>query len=86
MTDSENRDITYTYMMPDSPANADVTVDDNITVPTAVASGNIYIRLRVCDAMAGNKAKNIVAANGGTTRIKTKAGTCPAFSVTEVQP
>lgn len=85
-TDSENRDITYTYMMPDSPANADVAVDDNITVPTAVASGNIYIRLRVCDAMAGNKAKNIVAANGGTTRIKTKAGTCPAFSVTEVQP
>lgn len=85
-TDSENRDITYTYMMPDSPANADVAVDDNITVPTAVASGNIYIRLRVCDAMAGNKAKNIVAANGGTTRIKTKAGTCPAFAVTEVQP
>ncbi|WP_418423505.1 BACON domain-containing protein [Alistipes sp.] len=86
MTDSENRDITYTYMMPDLPANADVAVDDNITVPTAVASGNIYIRLRVCDAMAGNKAKNIVAANGGTTRIKTRAGTCPAFSVTEVQP
>lgn len=85
-TDTENRNITYTYMMPDSPANADVTVDDNITVPTAVASGNIYIRLRVCDAMAGNKAKNIVAANGGTTRIKTRAGTCPAFSVTEVQP
>ena len=51
-----------------------------------MASGNIYIRLRVCDAMAGNKAKNIVAANGGTTRIKTKAGTCPAFAVTEVQP
>ena len=85
-TDTETRDITYTYMMPDSPANADVAVNDNITIPTAVASGNIYIRLRVCDAMAGNKGKNIVAANGGTTRIKTKAGTCPAFSVSEVQP
>ena len=85
-TDAENREIVYTYMMPDSPANGDVAVDDNITVPTAVASGNIYIRLRVCDAMAGNKAKNIIAANGGTTRIKTKAATCPVFSVTEVQP
>lgn len=63
----------------------DVIVDDDITIPTAVADGNIYLRLRVCDAMAGNKAKNIVPANGGTTRMKTKEGICDAISVTEVQ-
>lgn len=76
---------TYTHMMPDTPANGDVIVDDDITIPTAVADGNIYLRLRVCDAMAGNKAKNIVPANGGTTRMKTKEGICDAISVTEVQ-
>ena len=74
-----------THMMPDTPANGDVIVDDDITIPTAVADGNIYLRLRVCDAMAGNKAKNIVPANGGTTRMKTKEGICDAISVTEVQ-
>lgn len=73
------------HMMPDTPANGDVIVDDDITIPTAVADGNIYLRLRVCDAMAGNKAKNIVPANGGTTRMKTKEGICDAISVTEVQ-
>lgn len=31
------------------------------------------------------KAKNIVPANGGTTRMKTKEGICDAISVTEVQ-
>lgn len=77
--------IVYTHMMPDTPANGDVIVDDDITIPTAVADGNIYLRLRVCDAMAGNKAKNIVPANGGTTRMKTKEGICDAISVTEVQ-
>ncbi len=35
--------------------------------------------------MAGNKAKNIVPANGGTTCMKTKEGICDAISVTEVQ-
>ena len=79
------RTIVYTHMMPDTPANGDVIVDDDITIPTAVADGNIYLRLRVCDAMAGNKAKNIVPANGGTTRMKTKEGICDAISVTEVQ-
>lgn len=72
--DTALRTIVYTHMMPDTPANGDVIVDDDITIPTAVADGNIYLRLRVCDAMAGNKAKNIVPANGGTTRMKTKEG------------
>ena len=84
-TDTALRTIVYTHMMPDTPANGDVIVDDDITIPTAVADGNIYLRLRVCDAMAGNKAKNIVPANGGTTRMKTKEGICDAISVTEVQ-
>lgn len=83
--DTALRTIVYTHMMPDTPANGDVIVDDYITIPTAVADGNIYLRLRVCDAMAGNKAKNIVPANGGTTRMKTKEGICDAISVTEVQ-
>lgn len=83
--DTALRMIVYTHMMPDTPANGDVIVDDDITIPTAVADGNIYLRLRVCDAMAGNKAKNIVPANGGTTRMKTKEGICDAISVTEVQ-
>lgn len=83
--DTALRTIVYTHMMPDTPANGDVIVDDDITIPTAVADGNIYPRLRVCDAMAGNKAKNIVPANGGTTRMKTKEGICDAISVTEVQ-
>ena len=83
--DTALRTIVYTQMMPDTPANGDVIVDDDITIPTAVADGNIYLRLRVCDAMAGNKAKNIVPANGGTTRMKTKEGICDAISVTEVQ-
>lgn len=78
--DTALRTIVYTHMMPDTPANGDVIVDDDITIPTAVADGNIYLRLRVCDAMAGNKAKN-----GGTTRMKTKEGICDAISVTEVQ-
>ena len=82
--DTALRTIVYTHMMPDTPANGDVIVDDDITIPTAVADGNIYLRLRVCDAMAGNKAKNIVPANGGTTRMKTKEGICDAISVTEV--
>lgn len=55
--DTALRTIVYTHMMPDTPANGDVIVDDDITIPTAVADGNIYLRLRVCDAMAGNKAK-----------------------------
>lgn len=83
--DTALRTIVYTHMMPDTPANGDVIVDDDITIPTAVADGNIYLRLRVCDAMAGNKAKNIVPANGGTTHMKTKEGICDAISVTEVQ-
>lgn len=83
--DTALRTIVYTHMMPDTPANGDVIVDDDITIPTAVADGNIYLRLRVCNAMAGNKAKNIVPANGGTTRMKTKEGICDAISVTEVQ-
>lgn len=83
--DTALRTIVYTHMMPDTPANGDVIVDDDITIPTAVADGNIYLRLRVCDAMAGNKAKNIVPANGGTPRMKTKEGICDAISVTEVQ-
>ena len=83
--DTALRTIVYTHMMPDTPANGDVIVDDDITIPTAVADGNNYLRLRVCDAMAGNKAKNIVPANGGTTRMKTKEGICDAISVTEVQ-
>lgn len=83
--DTALRTIVYTHMMPDTPANGDVIVDDDITIPTAVADGNIYLRLRVCDATAGNKAKNIVPANGGTTRMKTKEGICDAISVTEVQ-
>lgn len=83
--DTALRTIVYTHMMPDTPANGDVIVDDDITIPTAVADGNIYLRLRVCDAMAGDKAKNIVPANGGTTRMKTKEGICDAISVTEVQ-
>lgn len=83
--DTALRTIVYTHMMPDTPANGDVIVDDDITIPTAVADGNIYLRLRVCDAMAGNKAKNIVPANGGTTRMKTKEGICDAISATEVQ-
>ena len=83
--DTALRTIVYTHMMPDTPANGDVIVDDDITIPTAVADGNIYLRLRVCDAMAGSKAKNIVPANGGTTRMKTKEGICDAISVTEVQ-
>ena len=83
--DTALRTIVYTHMMPDTPANGDVIVDDDITIPTAVADGNIYLRLRVCDAMAGNKAKNIVPANGGTTRMKTNEGICDAISVTEVQ-
>lgn len=83
--DTALRTIVYTHMMPDTLANGDVIVDDDITIPTAVADGNIYLRLRVCDAMAGNKAKNIVPANGGTTRMKTKEGICDAISVTEVQ-
>lgn len=83
--DTALRTIVYTHMMPDTPANGDVIVDDDITIPTAVADGNIYLRLRVCDAMAGNKAKNIVPANGGTTRMKTKEGICDAISITEVQ-
>jgi len=83
--DTALRTIVYTHMMPDTPTNGDVIVDDDITIPTAVADGNIYLRLRVCDAMAGNKAKNIVPANGGTTRMKTKEGICDAISVTEVQ-
>lgn len=83
--DTALRTIVYTHMMPDTPANGDVIVDDDITIPTAVADSNIYLRLRVCDAMAGNKAKNIVPANGGTTRMKTKEGICDAISVTEVQ-
>lgn len=83
--DTALRTIVYTHMMPDTPPNGDVIVDDDITIPTAVADGNIYLRLRVCDAMAGNKAKNIVPANGGTTRMKTKEGICDAISVTEVQ-
>ena len=83
--DTALRTIVYTHMMPDTPANGDVIVDDDITIPTAVADGNIYLRLRVCDAMAGNKAKNIVPANGGTTSMKTKEGICDAISVTEVQ-
>lgn len=83
--DTALRTIVYTHMMPDTPANGDVIVDDDITIPTAVADGNIYLRLRVCDAMAGNKAKNIVPANGGTTRMKPKEGICDAISVTEVQ-
>lgn len=83
--DTALRTIVYTHMMPDTPANGDVIVDDDITIPTAVADGNIYLRLRVCDAMAGNKAKNIVPANGGPTRMKTKEGICDAISVTEVQ-
>lgn len=83
--DTALRTIVYTHMMPDTPANGDVIVDDDITIPTAVADGNIYLRLRVCDAMAGNKAKNIVPANDGTTRMKTKEGICDAISVTEVQ-
>lgn len=83
--DTALRTIVYTHMMPDTPANGDVIVDDDITIPTAVADGNIYLRLRVCDAMAGNKAQNIVPANGGTTRMKTKEGICDAISVTEVQ-
>lgn len=83
--DTALRTIVYTHMMPDTPANGDVIVDDDITIPTAVADGNIYLRLRVCDAMAGNKAKNIVPANGGTTRMKTKEGICDAISVTKVQ-
>ena len=83
--DTALRTIVYTHMMPDTPVNGDVIVDDDITIPTAVADGNIYLRLRVCDAMAGNKAKNIVPANGGTTRMKTKEGICDAISVTEVQ-
>ena len=80
--DTALRTIVYTHMMPDTPANGDVIVDDDITIPTAVADGNIYLRLRVCDAMAGNKAKTIVPANGGTTRMKTKEGICDAISVT----
>ena len=83
--DTALRTIVYTHMMPDTPANGDVIVDDDITIPTAVADGNIYLRLRVCDAMAGNKAKHIVPASGGTTRMKTKEGICDAISVTEVQ-
>lgn len=79
--DTALRTIVYTHMMPDTPANGDVIVDDDITIPTAVADGNIYLRLRVCDAMAGNKAKNIVPANGGTTRMKTKeASVMPSLS------
>ncbi len=45
--DTALRTIVYTHMMPDTPANGDVIVDDDITIPTAVADGNIYLRLRV---------------------------------------
>lgn len=55
--DTALRTIVYTHMMPDTPANGDVIVDDDITIPTAVADGNIYLRLRVCDAMAGTRPK-----------------------------
>lgn len=44
--DTALRTIVYTHMMPDTPANGDVIVDDDITIPTAVADGNIYLRLR----------------------------------------
>ncbi|WP_295935845.1 BACON domain-containing carbohydrate-binding protein [uncultured Alistipes sp.] len=83
-SDSELRSITYTYMVPDSPANADLVINEDFTIPTAVANGNVYLRLRVCDAMAANKAKNIIATNGGTTRIKAKEGLSEAISITEV--
>lgn len=39
--DTALRTIVYTHMMPDTPANGDVIVDDDITIPTAVADGNI---------------------------------------------
>lgn len=83
--DTENREITYTYMCPDTPSNGDVVVNENITIPTEVADGTIYIRLSVCDAMAANKAKNVIPANGGTTRMKTKPDICDAISITEVK-
>lgn len=55
--DTALRTIVYTHMMPDTPANGDVIVDDDITIPTAVADGNIYLRLRVCDAMPATRPK-----------------------------
>ncbi|MEI3539364.1 MAG: hypothetical protein V8Q45_03005 [Alistipes onderdonkii] len=61
-------------------------VDDDITIPTAIADGNIYLRLRVCDATGRQQGQGSIdqAANGGTIRMKTKEGICDAISVTEV--
>lgn len=84
-TDTENRTIVYSYRAADSPANADCVVDETITVAEAIKEGNLCLRLRVCDAMACNKAKNIVPANGGTTRMKTKAGVCDRIAITVVE-
>lgn len=83
--DAELREITYTCVLPDSPANADCVVDETFAIPAAVADGNIYLRLRVCDKIRADKQDSTAIANNGTTRMKAKTGICDKITVTEVQ-
>lgn len=76
------RDIKHTIMLPYvSAANEDYLVNEVFPVAKSISSGTLYIRLRVCDTRSNKNDKEIIAKNGGTTRLKTKAGSCEQISV-----
>lgn len=63
--------ITYTFMLPyAAAANEACTVSETFAVASDIEDGNLYVRLRVCDALSNKLDKNIVAGNGGTSRIR----------------
>lgn len=63
--------IVYTCMIPyAAAANEACAVDEKFAVAADIEDGELYVRLRVCDALSNKLDKNIVAGNGGTSRIR----------------
>lgn len=67
----ETHAIEYTFMIPYvEAANEACAVAETFAVDAPIEDGELYIRLRVCDALANKLDKNIKAGNGGTSRIR----------------
>ncbi|WP_418983892.1 BACON domain-containing protein [Alistipes sp.] len=63
--------IDYTFMLPyAAAANEACAVSETFAVNAEIEEGELYIRLRVCDALSNKLDKNIIAGNGGTSRVR----------------
>lgn len=79
---STGRTVLHTVMLPYvSVANEDQVIKETFSISKNMANGTLYLRLRVCDTRSNKDDKEIIAKNGGTTRMKTRAGSCEQFSV-----